>query len=569
MTTPAPNMDQYFFRASAEDFKKIPGSPIAYWVSEQLKEMFGYFRSLESFADIREGLNTGDNDLFLRLWPEVSSKNFLRFGKKEEGSDKWFPIRKGGEFRKWYGNNDYVVEWQDDGKKLRAFSGSTIRNPAYYLLPALSWSRVSSSKIALRYYDEGMIFDSTAPSMFPQKDEFWSVLGLVNSKVIFELLAAMSPTLDFRLTSMKNLPFMGRNRLHVPSNTTLPAEELAKLSRNDWDSYETSWDFTELPLLKAEHRGDTLAETYANLRAYWREQTLEMQRLEEENNRIFIEAYGLEDELTPDVPLSEITLTCNPSYRYSRVKNQTEEKLEAMLLADTMREFVSYAVGCMFGRYSLDKPGLILANQGEGIADYHAQVPEPRFAPEEHGVIPILDENWFTNDIVERFHAFLRTTFGEQHFEENLLFVEQGLNRTVRDYFLRTFYNDHERTYKKRPIYWMFSSPKGSFNALIYLHRYRPDTVSVVLNEYLREYAAKLRIQKAELEALSIREDLPAKDRADAEKGIDKLRTILSELEDYERDVLHPLAGEQLEIDLDDGVKANYPKFKTALKKIF
>ena len=340
---------------------------------------------------------------------------------------------------------------------------------------------------------------------------------------------------------------------------------------SDWDSYETSWDFNSLPLLNPDYRQPTLKATYQKLRAHWREMTLEMQQLEKENNRIFIEAYGLQDELTPEVPLTEITLTCNPHYRYGGDKS--EEELEALLLADTMRELVSYAVGCMFGRYALDKPGLILANQGETIEDYLKRVPEPSFPADDDNVIPMLDGDWFTDDIAERFRKFLRVAFGDEHYEANLKFFEKALGkngkaRDIRDYFLKDFYSDHVRRYKKRPIYWLFSSPKGSFNALIYMHRYRPDTVSVVLNDYLREFRTKLTSHKSHLEAVSISAGASAGEKTKALKEIDKINKMIVELEDYEREVLYPLATEQVEIDLDDGVKANYPKFGAALKKI-
>ncbi|MAT50435.1 MAG: type II restriction endonuclease subunit M [Porticoccaceae bacterium] len=287
---------------------------------------------------------------------------------------------------------------------------------------------------------------------------------------------------------------------------------------------------------------------------------------------MFIEAYGLQDELKPEVPLNEITLTCNPHYRYGNDKS--EEELEAQLLADTMRELVSYAVGCMFGRYALDKPGLILANQGETIEDYLKRVSEPSFPADDDNVIPMLDGDWFTDDIAERFRKFLRVAFGEEHYEENLRFVEQSLNikgkrnYTIRDYFLGEFYSDHVRLYKKRPIYWLFSSPKGSFNALIYMHRYRPDTVSVVLNDYLREFRTKLNSHKNHLDAVSIRTSATQGEKTKALKEIEKINKMIAELDDYEREVLYPLATEQVAIDLDDGVKVNYPKFGNALKKI-
>ena len=290
-----------------------------------------------------------------------------------------------------------------------------------------------------------------------------------------------------------------------------------------------------------------------------------MQRLEEENNRIFIEAYGLQDELTPDVPLKEITLTCNPYYRYGGDK--TEEELEALLLADTMRELLSYAAGCMFGRYSLDKPGLILANQGDTLTEYLQQVPEPSFIPNQDNVIPILDGDWFTDDITERFRQFLRVTFGETHYEENLAFIEAALGKDVRKYFLKDFYNDHVRRYKKRPIYWLFSSPKGSFNALIYLHRYRPDTVSVVL-QYLRDFRKKLAARLDYLQQVGISPSASQSEKTRAQKEIDTIKKQLLELDDYERDTLYPLATAQIALDLDDGVKVNYLKLGPALKKI-
>ncbi len=343
-----------------------------------------------------------------------------------------------------------------------------------------------------------------------------------------------------------------------------------ELSQDRLGSYETSWDFVDLPLLRAEFRQRHHCR-HLRLRCAitGRTVTQEMQQLEEENNRIFIDAYGLQDELTPDVPLEEITLTCNPHYRYGGDKS--EEELEALLRADTMREFISYAVGCMFGRYSLDKPGLILANQGETLDDYLTPAcPQPPAVPQpdKDNVIPLLDGDWFTDDIVERFKRFLRVTFGDEHYQENLAFIEDALGRDIRNYFLREFYTHHVKMYKKRPIYWLFSSPKGSFNALIYMHRYRPDTVSVVLNDYLREFRTKLQAHRRQQEAISISESAPQRDRTRALKEMDSIDKVLKELREYEDDVLYPLATERVEIDLDDGVKVNYNKFGAALKRV-
>ena len=396
----------------------------------------------------------------------------------------------------------------------------------------------------------------------------WLLLGALNSRVSINAIKLLNPTVNLAPGYLGRIPVEKK----AAQSSTPIVKKCIETEKRDWDSYETSWDFTVLPLLNPDCRQPTLKATYQKLRAHWREMTLEMQRLEEENNRIFIDAYGLQDELKPEVPMNEITLTCNPHYRYGNDKS--EDELEALLLADTMRELVSYAVGCMFGRYALDKPGLILANQGETIEDYLKRVPEPSFPADDDNVIPMLDGDWFTDDIAERFRKFLRVAFGDEHYEANLQFVEKALNikgkrnYSIRDYFLGEFYTDHVKRYKKRPIYWLFSSPKGSFNALIYMHRYRPDTVSVVLNDYLREFRTKLTSHKSHLEAVSISAGASAGEKTKALKEIDKITKMIAELEDYEREVLYPLATEQVEIDLDDGVKANYPKFGAALKKI-
>jgi type II restriction/modification system DNA methylase subunit YeeA len=294
--------------------------------------------------------------------------------------------------------------------------------------------------------------------------------------------------------------------------------------------------------------------------------TLEMQRLEEDNNKIFIEAYGLEDELTPEVPLKEITLTCNPYYRYGNKK--TNEELEELLLADTMKEYISYAVGCMFGRYSIDKPGLILANQGETYEDYCELVPNSSFSVDEDNVIPILDGEWFSDDIVYRFKNFVKVTFGEEKYEDNIRFIEDSIGKEIRTYFLKDFYTDHVKKYKKRPIYWMFSSPNGGFNALIYMHRYKSDTVGIVRSNYLLDYISKITNKIDHLQRTETNVNLSNNDKIKALKQITILKKILDELNKYERDIIFPLAVKKVEIDLDDGVKVNYPKFGKALKKI-
>lgn len=572
-------MEKYFFRASAADFRKIPGEPIVYWVSNAFLKIFETNETLGRKTKARQGLATGDNSIFARLWHEVSETSFCTGAKScietKKIKEKWFPYNKGGEFRRWYGNIQWLVNWSNDGEEIRNFKDekgklrSRPQNTDCYFQEGITWSDVTSGHLSVRALPPGCVYDISGHSAFPQAGvERYSVLAYLNTKFSKLTAKMLNPTLHFQIGDYQSFPYPEK---FIRSDVEKISKECVFISKSDWDSFETSWDFSSLPLLHADYRQPTLKASYQKLRAHWREMTLEMQRMEEENNRTFIDAYGLQDELTPEVPLNEITLTCNPHYRYGGDK--TEEELEALLLADTMRELVSYAVGCMLGRYSLDKPGLILANQGETLADYLAQVPQPSFVADDDNVIPVLDGDWFADEITLRFRQFLRVAFGEEHYDENLAFIEQALNVKgkrnygLRDYFLSEFYADHVKRYKKRPIYWLFSSPKGSFNALIYMHRYRPDTVSVVL-KYLRDYREKLSTEKERQASVSINPATSQGDKTRALKEVDRLAKVLAELEDYERDVLYPLATEQKPIDLDDGVKVNYLKFGAALKKI-
>jgi len=540
-----------YYRPSPNDFRKIPGSPLAYWASDRFYSAFKESELLSQHTSIGKGLDTGDNDRFLRLWFEVG-----------RGGKKWKACQKGGPFRKWFGNNDFVINWEENGRDLRNFPKANLRNSHNYFRSGVSWTRVSSAPPAFRHFDDGQIFESTGPCVFVDDIPEAVILGLLNSNFSRTVLGMLAPSLDFQSGHISKIP--------VPSSTLSldqgPATRCVSISRADWNAYETSWDFTTLPLLSPDRRAGTMAASYANLRAYWKIITDEMQGMEEENNRIFIDAFGLQDELTPKVPVEEVTLTCNPAYRYG-VKSSEVER-EARLLQDTIAEFLHYAVGCMFGRYSLDAPGLILANPGESLADYLARVPEPCFDVDADNVIPVLDGDWFADDIAERFRKFLRITFGEAKFQENLAFIESALGKDIRKWFTRDFYDYHVRRFKKRPIYWMFASPKGSFQALIYMHRYQQDTVSVVLNDYLREYRNKVEAHRKAQEAQSINPEATPAQRTKALKEVGEATKVIEELDGYERDVLYPLATQKIEIDLDDGVKANYPKFGAALKPI-
>jgi hypothetical protein len=538
-------------------------------------------------------MQTTENKRFLRYWHEVNLDN-IGFNMPDRDSaqkskKKWFPYNKGGSFRKWYGNNEYVVNYYNDGEELKNTvkekyrdrdyaQGFTkekwdklievwvVKNQQFYFLPSVTWTLVSSAHFGVRYSGAGSIFDVGGSAIFPKPDELYFYTGYLCSKHISVFLKILNPTLNFQVGNISALPVISAINKKIYSKVSSLAEKLILITQADWDSQETSWDFKMYSLLSIRQKGNDISETFTSLREGWQNATKQVRQLEEENNLTFINAYGLQDELSPDVSLEEITLNGNPHYRYGGNKN--EEELEIVLRADTMKEFISYAVGCMFGRYSLDKPGLVLANQGETLKDYLKQVPKPTFTPDEDNVIPVLEGEWFEDDIAERFKKFLRVTFGEEHYDENLAFIEESIGRDVRSYFVKEFYKDHVQTYKKRPIYWLFSSPKGSFNALIYMHRYQPDTVSIVLNGYLREYIKKLTAHKSQLERTSVSGSASQSQKTKALKEITQVNKVLSELKEYEDDVLYPLATEQVRIDLDDGVKVNYGKFGRALSPI-
>ncbi|AQA18963.1 SAM-dependent methyltransferase [Halioglobus japonicus] len=567
--------------ASSNDFKKIPGSPIAYWLSDKLLDAFEKLPALTELADPRQGLATSDNERFVRSWHEVSVKNIGFFCDSREAalqsSRKWFPFNKGGSFRKWAGNYELVVNWECDGKEIKESILSkypylktpdfVAKNPMYYFRKGLSWSALSSGLFSLRDQPEGFIFADKGQAMFPyeEKDRL-PLLGVMNSTVATKFLESISPTLDF------NLGYIAKVPVAISESISESANELISIFRKDWDSYEVSWDFKEADLISSK-ACNSVAEAYSSIRSKYKMIISRAHELEVENNRRVAALYGLEGEVEEGVEIEDISLSCNPLYKYG--PNKTERELELLFLQDTVKDFISYSAGCMFGRYSLDKDGLILANQGETFEDYLKQVPQSSFMADDDNVIPLIDfgGDWFEDDISERFKTFLKVTFGEERFVENLAFIEEALGgggkrKDIKKFFLKDFYSDHVKRYKKRPIYWMFSSPKGSFNALIYMHRYRPDVVSVVLNDYLREFRTKLQARKESLEQIELSALATQKEKTSAIKAIQRINAVLDEINEYEHDTLYPLASKPPEIDLDDGVKHNYPLFGKALKKV-
>lgn len=392
------------------------------------------------------------------------------------------------------------------------------------------------------------------------------IIGVMNSHIMSKIINTLSPTLNFEVGQVADFPIIeGFTSISVTGGDIWLS--LIRVAKIDWDSYETSWDYPQHPLLKPEHHNSLIIQTYNSLRDHWSDMTLEMRRREEESNRIFIGAYGLQDELTPDVPLNEITLTCNPSYRYGSNKN--DDELESLLLTDTIKEYISYAVGCMFGRYSLDREGLIFAG-GDFDPDQYLTFPA-----DKDNIIPVLADDDFSDDIVARFVDFVRITFSDATLDENLDFIADALSRkssetardTIRRYFVNDFYKDHVQMYKKRPIYWMFTSGKEkAFNCLVYLHRYQPDTIATLRTDYLHRLQEFLEVERKNLQRVMAEESGSPSARA-AAKQVPRLEKQIQELNKYD-ELVHHYADMRISLDLDDGVKINYAKLQELLAKI-
>ncbi len=534
-----------FHSASATEFGHIPNKPVAYWISPNLRRAFAS-EKLVRHAESGGRCKTSNDEDYLRFIWEVDAGAVGVTG-------SWCPMFKGGEYRKYYGNLYHVMKWTLEAKQYyRTVGGLT--QERFWNRTGITWTIVSASANAsFRHKGPGSQYNSVSPTLFfnRESDETF-FLGLLNSKPVNTLLQVMNPTLALNVGDLLNLPVppMDFNDAALRQRNG----GLLTLAQSNWDNVETSWGFRDQPLLRPGIKDVTLQASWRNWEAHSTSAIHRMQELETENNRLFIDAYGLQDELKPEVPEDQITL--------ARADARKD-----------MAAFVSYAVGCMFGRYSLDAPGLILADTGATVADYLAKVPKPTFTPDEDGILPVLDGEWFPDDIVARFREFLKVTFGEENLETNIAFIETSLGKDLRKYFARDFYKNHlsnERAYgyKKRPIYWMVTSPEGSFQALIYLHRYTRDTMNLLLNDYVREFVHKLEEHQRHLTAIRLNESARTGDRTKAEKELGKIAKTIKELREWERVILLPLAQQRVEIDLDDGVKVNYLKFKGALVPI-
>lgn len=553
-----------FAQVSTDNFSKIPGSPVAYWASDAMFKCFSH-GLLSSVANSKKGLDTGKNDLFLRFWQEVNVNRICFFasdaGEAKASNRKWFPCTKGGAFRRWYGNNEYIIDWENDGKHIKAFPGSNIRNENFYFREGLSWSTLTSSKISMRYQPVGSLFESKGSKCFPNcQKNFYYILALLNSTVIQFSLSLISPTIDYHEGPLGRVPVIFPNECISKNKADMLSQICVDDARSDWDAYETSWDFQRLPLIRAVSR---LTDAYTVWKDECEQRFLQLKDNEEELNRIFIDIYGLQDELTPEVADKEITV-----HRIFDTKDDVPQSMQGSNYVRTKRDeivsLLSYAVGCMFGRYSLDVEGLAYAGGDWDSSKYTTYIPDA------DNILPITDEEYFKDDIVGMFCAWVKKVYGPDTLEENLDFIAKALGNkgnssreVIRNYFLKDFFKDHCKTYQKRPIYWLFDSGKqNGFKALVYLHRYNADTIGNLRVDYLHRMQ---RIYESEINRMQdmIDNSTNAREVAASTKRKDKLQKQLKECREYDEKIGH-LALSRIELDLDDGVKVNYRKVQTA-----
>jgi hypothetical protein len=557
---------------SADRLKKIPSSPIAYWLSTASTELFSG-RTVGDMAQVRGGLTCGDTDRFVRRWHEVHRGSIgLGFASSDlakESTNRWFPFNRGGDFRKWFGNNEYLVEWENGGRNIIATGKAFPRSKEKYFRSSVACSGITSGATSFRYYPEGFVVDvNTRASFAVDHKANLVILGFGNTHVAAHYIAALNPTLAFNAGQLESLPVPGSISFDDVAGMVAKCMLLAEL---DWDTYECSWGFKTLSFLTASAGpAATLESSYASWITQNRDTVTEMKRLEEENNFLFIEAYGLQEELTPEVLIEQITLTVNPAYRYG-IKN-TEEERDTRFLEDTMEELISYTIGCMMGRYSLDVPGLIYANSANEGFDLSCY---PSFPADDDGIVPLTDTEWYADDATNRVVEFISVAWDALHLEANLDFLAtnlspkkgEGSRDTIRRYLCDSFYKKHMQTYKKRPIYWLFSSGKQkAFQCLVYLHRYNEGTLARMRTEYVIPLTAKLssHIDKLDNDKLA---SGSAAEIKKLEKEIIRLQKQQTELTEFDEKLKH-LADQRIKLDLDDGVKVNYGKFGDLLAEV-
>ena len=557
------------YEARQEDFEKIPGSPIAYWVSDKIINLFNKEEKISDIGEPKTGLVAGNNELHIKNWYEVPINsigfNYKSTSHTKNSPHKWFPLNHGGDRKKWYGSFMDVVNYQNNASEISKLSNSMLRNEVKYFKKGISWNRVSAGNFVCKYVPDGFIFDDVSPTLFTKKVLY--ILSLLNSKVGKNFEQIINSGFKTEVGHIAKIPVKFTDKLKTKQELNNLAQQNIDISKEEWDSRETSWDFriNELIRVKNEElrvKNCKIEDTYNAYCDYWREKFFQLHANEEELNRLFIDIYELQDELTPDVPLEDITILKN------------EAKIidgELVFQADEiMKQLISYGVGVMFGRYSLDHEGLHIADMGVSLEDADAKfdITHPTFEADDDNIIPVLEDDYFKDDIASRFVQFVKAAFGEEHLRENIKFIEDSLGTTLRKYFVKGFYEDHIKRYKKRPIYWMVASPKKGFMSLLYMHRYQSDVFARVRNSYLSEYIAKLEAHKETLHLTVISETASNKDKKDADKKIKSIEAKLKEVIAFDREKMMSVSQNPIEIDLDDGVKVNYCKFKDILYPI-
>ena len=523
------------------NFDKIPGSPIAYWIDDNLIACFNNTK-LESLANVKQGLATADNNRFLRYWWEVDFNNIgfssINCEDSKLSGYKWFPFNKGGSFRKWYGNQEYVINFENNGIELENFEKANVSNREFQFKESITWSRISSSKISFRDFPEGFLFDSAACSIFLNSNANKNyILGLLNSNVSQNILNCIAPTLNYQAGDISLIPVIfNENFNNVLKNNISNNIQLCK---NDWNDYEISWGFKIHSLLK--FKNNKIEENFKKWAEYKTNDFKQLKLNEIELNRMYSEIYNV---------------------NFDNTVNDKQISIKLADVTEDIKSFISYAVGCMFGRYSLDNEGLQFAGGEFNINNYS------KFIPDDDNIIPVLDSEYFEDDIVGRFVEFVKTCFGEEHLEENLDFIANALAKNkkpsrekIRDYLLKNFFNDHKKTYKKRPVYWQFSSGKeNGFNCLVYMHRYEPSLVARVRTDYLHKTQKAIEQRIVNIDNI-LTNSTSTSEKSKASKEKVKLQKQLKETQEYDELLAH-IANQNIEIDLDNGVKFNYELFQ-------
>ncbi|PFQ44848.1 SAM-dependent methyltransferase [Bacillus cereus] len=543
----------YRYKAPTEKFLDIPGAPIAYWASNHIREIIKSSSTVGELYELGEGLKTADNNRFLRYWHEISlNKLGLGYKSLEEATDskkKWFPLNKGGEFKKWYGNHEYVVNYENNGEELDDFKNASKNKKVHYFKQNISWSDISSSSLSMRYFPDGFIFDSKGPSIFVTTSDKYELLGFLNSTVAKLILSLLNPTLTFKAGYIAKLPIISKSQYRTLIEKLVM--ENIDITRGNWDSFEESWNLQKHPFTIYMDKVSNLEQCYNAWEEHTKNQFRQIKENEEELNKIFIELYDLQDELTPEVPDKEVTIRC------------------ADRVLDT-KSFLSYCIGLMMGRYSLDVEGLAYAG-GEWDASKYKT-----FQPDSDCIIPLTDTAYFEDDVVARLQELLVLMFGQDTLAENLRWLAESLtmknNETpverLRRYFFDEFYSDHCKVYQKRPIYWMADSgKKKGFRVLFYLHRYTPETLATMRFSYVQNLQEKLSQEQKRLEQDLVNPDLTAAMKKRYNKQLTTIKAQQDELIDFDKEMAE-LANQRIALDLDDGVVVNYEKLKNILAKI-